>query len=215
MIVLSTIQTLFSQVQLNDKHGLLNQYEYYQIIGDKVKKKVIHTFKFINELSLNSANPDIKVNFVDYTETTEYVNQDEDKKGIGTKTRHFTWITDIKISNENITQIMRAGRSRWAIENENFKTLKSKTGYNIEHSYGHGKKNLCTNLAYLTVLSFLIDQTLEIVCCTFNKALKRVHGTKRELWGKMKHWIVEVAFFNWSDFMAFLAGERRLVLNSP
>ena len=140
-------KTLFSQVQLNDKHGLLNQYEYYQIIGDKVKKKVIHTFKFINELSLNSANPDIKVNFVDYTETTEYVNQDEDKKGIGTKTRHFTWITDIKISNENITQIMRAGRSRWAIENENFKTLKSKTGYNIEHSYGHGKKNLCTNLA--------------------------------------------------------------------
>ena len=61
-------------------------------------------------------------------------------------------------------------RSRWRIENENFKTLKEETSYNLEHSYGHGKKYLCTVFAYLTYLSFLIDQTQELVCDKFNKA---------------------------------------------
>jgi len=207
-------KALFEQVEINDKHGLLKEYEYYTIIGDKIKKKVTHKFKYLNGLSLNHANPDIKVNFVDYREIKEYLNPEEDKKGIGTKIVHFSWITDLKIIQDNVVQIMRAGRSRWRIENENFKTLKEKTAYNFEHSYGHGKENLCTIFAYLTVLSFLIDQTQEIACSLFKKALAGVNGTKRELWGKVKNLIAEVSFTNWEAFIKLLAGEAKLVVDS-
>ena len=40
---------------------------------------------------------------------------------------------------------MRAGRSRWKVENETFNTLKN-LGYNLEHNYGHGKQHLATVL---------------------------------------------------------------------
>ena len=206
-------KALFEQVKINEQHGLLKEYEFYTIIGDKVKKKVTHKFKYLNELSLNHANPEIKVNFLEYWQITEYVNPDDDKKGIGTKTVHFSWITDLKITQENVVQIMRAGRSRWRIENENFKTLKEETAYNFDHSYGHGKKNLCTIFAYLTVLSFLIDQTQEIACSLFKKALVKANA-KRELWGKLKNWFTEVVFLNWEQYLKFLAGEIKLTIDT-
>ena len=52
---------------------------------------------------------------------------------------------------------MRTGRGRWKIENETFNTLKN-LGYNFGHNYGHGQKNLCTVLALLMMLAFLVDQ---------------------------------------------------------
>ena len=43
---------------------------------------------------------------------------------------------------------MRAGRARWKIENETFNTLKNQ-GYNFEHNYGHGYKNLSSVMTML------------------------------------------------------------------
>ncbi len=51
------------------------------------------------------------------------------------------WITDLDITNDNVSIITKAARSRWMIENECFNTLKN-YGYCIDHSYGHGQKNL-------------------------------------------------------------------------
>ena len=60
----------------------------------------------------------------------------------------FSWVTDIPITDENIVQLMKAGRARWKIENETFNTLKNQ-GYEFEHNFGHGKRNLCNNLMTL------------------------------------------------------------------
>ena len=43
----------------------------------------------------------------------------------GKRTRHFSWVTDLAISEENVEEFVRAARSRWKIENENFNTLKN------------------------------------------------------------------------------------------
>jgi len=48
---------------------------------------------------------------------------------------------------KNAYQIMRGGRARWKIENETFNTLKNQ-GYNFEHNYGLGKKNLSVVFGY-------------------------------------------------------------------
>ena len=196
-------KALINQFSVNERHNLINTHHYSEIIGEKVKKKVTHFFKFIDGLSLNNSHSDIKVNLVDYRQITEYIDPTQDKKGIGTKEVHFTWITDISLSQDNIVQVMRAGRSRWRIENENFKTLKEETSYNLEHSYGHGKKYLCTIFAYLTYLSFLIDQTQELVCDKFNKALQSEGGTKRDFWQCFKAWFRRVVFKNWNAFYGF------------
>ena len=53
--------------------------------------------------------------------------------------------------------IMRAGRRRRAIENENIKTLKNRDIYNIGHNYGRGKNHLAGNFGRLNMLVLLID----------------------------------------------------------
>ena len=199
-------KSLFNQFQVNEQQNLIKTYQYTEIIGIKVKKRVTHTFKFINGLDLNASHPDIKVNFVDYHQMKEYVDPTQDKKGVGTEEIHFSWITDIELRENNIVRIMQAGRSRWMIENENFKTLKIETSYNLEHSYGHGEKYLCTVFAFLTYLSFLIDQTQELVCDNFNKALQSEGGTKKYFWQCFKFLFRKVEFKNWEMFFRFFTG---------
>ncbi|MEZ4549426.1 MAG: hypothetical protein R2874_02835 [Desulfobacterales bacterium] len=46
----------------------------------------------------------------------------------------------------------RGGRARWKIENETFNTLKNQ-GYNFEHNYGLGVKNLSLIFAMLMMLA--------------------------------------------------------------
>ena len=45
------------------------------------------------------------------------------------KVQRFSWVTKIEITQENISQMMRAGRSRWRIDNETFITLKNQANH--------------------------------------------------------------------------------------
>ncbi len=68
-----------------------------------------HSFRYLNGAPLNDANFELEVNFLEYR---EYHPSGE--------TQHFSWVTDITITPENLMQLMRAGRARWKIENETF-----------------------------------------------------------------------------------------------
>jgi len=108
----------------------------------------------------------------------------------------FTWVTDISITNTNAIELMLAGRKRWAIENETFNTLKNQ-GYNFEHNYGHGSKNLATNFAYLMMLAFLVDQVQEMCCSLFQKVLAKL-DRKKYLWYEIrKFFCVNTIKSNW------------------
>ncbi len=169
----------------------LKVHSFYKIIGQKVKKKITYNFKWYNGVPLNDSNHDLLVNFLDFEEITETL--DIDGKVIKTKRSLWSWVTDIKITKDNVYQIMRGGRARWRIENEVFNTLKNQ-GYNLEHNFGHGFKNLCNNFIMLMMLAFLVDQLQEIACSTFKKALK-VAERKKYLWRKIKgrfeNWILD------------------------
>ena len=71
------------------------------------KTDTVHRFEWDNGLPLNNANFDLKVNMLKYEETN--------KKG---KTKRFSWVTDLSLDRDTVMPIMRAGRRRWAIENE-------------------------------------------------------------------------------------------------
>jgi len=84
------------------------------------KDGLLHRFYYKNNLPLNETHGDIRVNFLEY-----YQIDPTGKK----PNRHFCWITDFKLHARNVYKVMRAGRSRWKIENETFNTLKNQ-GYN-------------------------------------------------------------------------------------
>ncbi|AMO54481.1 hypothetical protein GZ77_04045 [Endozoicomonas montiporae] len=132
-------------------------------------------YRFTNDVPLNKSNPVEHVNVLDFVET--------DKKG----DRHtWSWITDIPLTEKTIEALMKGGRCRWHIENQTFNTLK-KQDYHLEHNYGHGEQHLATNLAYLTVLAFLVDQLQQLGSPEFQKALKeRTRGVRIHLWELMK-----------------------------
>jgi len=179
---------LFKQAENEFKKGNVQEFGYEEKTGKFGTKKttlgeitITHKFRFINQISLNKSNQNLLVNFIEYWET----------KSNGKK-QYFSWITDIEITKDNVSQIMRGGRARWKIENETFNTLKNQ-GYNLEHNYGHGHNNLSTILAMLMMLAFLADQIQQIACPLFKATLIKI---KRKIyfWEKMKHWFYEFRF---------------------
>lgn len=144
--------------------------ERYETI-DKVG--TTHRFVYKNDVALNESSPDVRVNVIEYWETQK-----------GGKIQHFSWVTDIPVSRDNVYTLMRGGRARWKIENETFNTLKNQ-GYNFEHNFGHGQKNLSTVFALLMMLAFLIDQVQQKLCPLFRRAWE-VCGSKRALWERIR-----------------------------
>ena len=148
---------------------------------------------------MNASNQEQLVNFLEYWE----IRPD--------KTQHFSWITDILVSFENASKIMRGGRARWKIENETFNTLKNQ-GYHFEHNYGHGKKNLSVIFAFLMMLAFLVDQVQQL-CCSLFQAVWNKLGSKRALWERMRSLFHDLEFNSMESlFKALLYGYKILGL---
>ena len=140
-----------------------------------IRTKTTHSYLFVNGLSLNEANQDVKVNFLHYAELDEN----------GEVKRKWSWVVEVKLTKENVRRVMLGGRARWGIENETFNTLKNQ-GYHFEHNYGHGYKNLGVVLAYLMMLAFLIDQVQQRCNKLFEKARKKA-GPKCALWEAIRN----------------------------
>ncbi len=132
---------------------------------------VIHGFRFINGVPLNGSHPDLLVNFL------EYWRADEGKEVI------FSWVTDIELTKDTVSKVMQGGRARWKVENETFNTLKNQ-GYNLEHNYGHGEKNLSSVFGCLIFMAFLIDQ-LQAWGCELFKSARQSRRTLISLWRRM------------------------------
>lgn len=150
------------------------------------KDKITHKFRYVNNVPLNNEHFDYKVNVLEYWE----------EKPSGKK-QYFSWITSFEITNENVFELMRAGRARWKIENETFNTLKNQ-GYNFEHNYGHGYNNLCSVMTMLMLLAFLIDQVQQLCCKLYQKAYQK-RGTLRELFMYKRFLFNIVVWESWQD----------------
>lgn len=155
------------------------------------EKGIQHEFHAYTNVPLNDANYDYRVNVVEYWET----------KKDGRK-QYFSWVTKLAITTKNVYQIMRAGRSRWRIENETFNTLKNQ-GYNFSHNYGHGYKNLCSVMTMLMMLSFLIDQVQQLCCKVYQKARKHA-GRLTTLFERARVLTGMFVFNSWHHLYTFI-----------
>lgn len=169
--------------------------------GIKLEEKTIKAkegtiqLKFYNGVPLNDSSHDLQVNFIDCVVT--------DKKD---KVTHFSWVTDISVTKDNVQELARGGRSRWKIENETFNTLKNQ-GYQFEHNFGHGYKHLSHVFGMLMFLAFLVDQVQQRCCGLFQGALKKM---KRKLyfWNKLRTLFEEFYVDSWADMFIGMAGMK-------
>ena len=159
------------------------------------KKERIHVYEWINDVPLNGNEDSINVNYFQYKIISKDINGNEK---VNYKS---SWVTDFKITKENVKTLVRGGRCRWKIENECFNTLKNQ-GYYIEHNYGHGSKNLCFNFFLLTLLAFYFHQIFELIDHLY-QACRRKFGSKRHMWETLRTYIKILIFETWEYLLDF------------
>ena len=155
------------------------------------KSRVIHKFRYVNDVPLSDKHINHKVNVIEYWE----------EKADGQQ-QYFSWITSLDITDNNVFALMEGGRARWKIENETFNTLKNQ-GYNFEHNYGHGNKNLCSVMTMLMMLAFLIDQVQQL-CSEKYQALRKKIGSLRTLFEEIRVLIKYFIWENWEMLYKFM-----------
>jgi hypothetical protein len=136
-------KSLYSDIEGLKKAGLLDKIE-------KQENKRRYVYEWTNDVPLNGNSKSSLVNFVQL-----FIYKGEKQ------TFRSAWITDIKITEENVIDVVAGGRARWKIENEGFNTLKNH-GYHLEHNFGHGKENLSEALFILNLLAFYFHQIFSL-----------------------------------------------------
>jgi hypothetical protein len=178
-------EALFEAVQVRLRAGQCEEMELTDARG------VECGYRFVNDLPLNQAHPEIRVNYLEYWEID------------GEQERLWSWITDIRLVRDNVEPLMRGGRARWKIENETFNTLKTQ-GYELEHNYGHGQQHLATVFALLTLLAFLVDQAQELGCRLFQAARAHFHS-RTSLWERLRALFTGFYIADWKTLWEAIA----------
>jgi len=163
----------------------------------KIKTKTQTETQYVEHLSLNKSNADLKVNFLQHFEFDS---------NTGDVAKRFSWVTDLDLIQKSLNAYQRAARCRWRVENETFNTLKNQ-GYHLEHNYGHGSKNLSTVLALLMFLAFTVDQIQEACCGLFAAAMQRV-GRRVRLWESLRSHLRHFEFASFADLYTAIASGR-------
>jgi hypothetical protein len=186
-------ESLFKQFAGRQSRGQVKELRYTD------EKGIQHYYCWTTKLCLCDSATDVTVNFLLYEQTN--------KDG---KVLRWTWVTNLPLNTRSVEKVMRAGRSRWKIENETFNTLKNQ-GYHFEHNYGHGQQHLATILALLMMLAFLVDQ-IQQHCCPVFRQLWQGLGTKSKLWFSLRSLFHSLLFKSMATLYQHMAALNRLQL---
>jgi hypothetical protein len=157
--------------------------------SDKLGRR--HKYRWVNDVPLNGSRNADQVNFF------EYWIMNEDKT-----TYHNSWVTDLPVTETNVTTLVKGGRARWKIENETFNTLKNQ-GYHIEHNFGHGRQNLSMNFFVLNLLAFYIHQILALCDPSYQRCRKKF-SSRREFWNQLRYTLRTILFRDFYHLLDFI-----------
>jgi hypothetical protein len=186
-------KTLYEWLEFLERSGEVSTLEKKQWDG---RKNLIYRYRYASRLPLRDDDSSLEVNWCEVTVINE-------------KTQKIiyqnNWITNHKITENNVEKIVKAGRSRWKVENEGNNVLKNH-GYNLEHNFGHGENHLCEFLLSLNLLSFLFHTVLDLVNYTYQK-IRELLVTPTSFFNDIRTLLKFLWFKNWSDFFSFILRE--------
>lgn len=161
-----------------------------------------YSYRYLNGVPLKDGNDALLVNWCELTVT----------RADGKVTYKNSFATNYTITNDNVTEITLAGRTRWKVENEHNNTLKTK-GYNLEHNFGHGQQHLASFLATLNILSLLFHTLLERLDEKYQ--LLRSHlPTRKTFFDDLRALTRYLYFENWDHLLTFMLEGLELSLPS-
>ena len=149
--------------------------------------------RFINDVLLQDGKEALAVNWVELTIVHAKT---------GEQLYYNTFITNHRLSTENVAQVALAGRGRWKIENENNNVLKTK-GYHLEHNFGHGKQYLSATMLSLNLLAFLFHTVLEWSDERYT-LLRQVLARRQTFFEDMRALTRYMVFESWQHLMDFM-----------
>ena len=149
--------------------------------------------RYLNDVLLRSGDAAMSVNWVDLT----VINATT-----GEQLYYNSWITNHRLTADNVVHVAQAGRGRWKIENENNNVLKTK-GYHLEHNFGHGQQYLAAFLLSLNLLAFLFHTVLEWSDQPY-ALLRRVLARRQTFFHDMQALMRYMVFDHWDHLMAFM-----------
>jgi hypothetical protein len=121
----------------------------------------------------------------------------------GEITYRNSFVTDLPVGPDNVVELAACGRARWKIENETFNVLKNK-GYNLEHSFGHGKQNLSALLVSLNLLAFAMHTICDIGDELWRAARAKL-GPRYNFFSKLAAITTYLIFPSWDNLLLTLA----------
>jgi hypothetical protein len=127
----------------------------------------------------------------------------------GQQLYHNAWFTDMEVTADNVAAIVRIGRARWKIENEQFNVQKNH-GYELEHNYGHGQQTLSMVFYLLNLLAFIAHMILERGDRLYQRCLMTT--SRRELWHTLRTAMHMMLVTAWADFLLIYLDEA---IHSP
>jgi hypothetical protein len=177
---MSSLHTSFAIRQQIEKYNL-----YYSNSANKNEIKHKEYF-FSNRIKYNKH----ELNMFQLIETKTLKNKQEIEHA------KFLYVTDLKITLNNIEKMREYGRLRWKIENEGFNTQKN-LGYNLKHKFC--RKNKCAILNYYFCLQ--IAHTIEQLLVKSNVGKKIIDNYSlmwiwRQIFGYLMAIELDVSIFN-------------------
>ncbi|MBF0548640.1 MAG: hypothetical protein HQM08_29690 [Candidatus Riflebacteria bacterium] len=131
----------------------------------------------------------------------------------GERTYFNTWVTNVTPTKQNIEELANAGRTKWKIENENFNILKN-YGYHLEHSFGHGEKNLSFNFVVLNLLAFFLHHVQRLAVPLFQLARAKAR-TGYNFFEKLRSAIDFFVWESWESLLEWVFIKRKPVRAPP
>ena len=125
------------------------------------------------------------------------------------RTYHDSFFTSLKVSADNVAEIAWARCARWKIENENFNCM-ARYGHDLKHNFGHGQDGLVNLLATLNLFAFTLHEVLNCVADLWRQGRNKA-GTSRRFFEKLLVLAETVWLRDWTELLAILQGQRRLV----
>lgn len=151
-----------------------------------------HLYRWANRVPLTEGDDALKVSWCEVTIT--------DAEG---KVRYKnSFITDWKISADNVAGLVAAGRARWKIENESNNVLKNR-GYHLEHNFGHGKKHLSSLLVTMNLLAFGLHTLLELADESYQQ-IRATLGRRQRFFQHLEALTSYLHFASWERLMDFM-----------
>ena len=156
------------------------------------KQRLTEHYRYINQVPLRNSDDALMVNWCEIT----ILNAKQDV------VYRNAWAISHAIDEDNVTEMVAAGRARWKIENENNNVLKNH-GYHFEHNFAHGKQHLSNVLATLNLLAFLTHTALEWLDKAYG-AVRRAAPSRRTFFENLRTLLQFIPFDNWQQLMQFM-----------